>query len=178
MTGRVHCGISSPASDDVVELLTEPSSGQAVEVKIDSRVAEEQQKYYRAIQVPFGKATHCLIINQSHKHEKIYSIRKGQNDKCQGHYDDGQGHRVGGLVPGHKLHSISRGQALASLPHRDGQFPHQDTVAQSQAGKGDNAKDQQFYVREHTVDEVEILCRCIVTLKFSAACFPLISRTP
>ena len=41
MTGRVHCGLSSPASEDVVELLSEPSSGQAVEVKIDSHIAEE-----------------------------------------------------------------------------------------------------------------------------------------
>ena len=43
MTGRVHCGVSSPAYEDVVELLSEPSSGQAVEVKIDSHIAVEHQ---------------------------------------------------------------------------------------------------------------------------------------
>ena len=71
MTGRVHCSVSSPASEDVVELLSEPSSGQAVEVKVDSHIAVEHQKYYRVIQVSFGNAPQCLIIKQSQKHGQI-----------------------------------------------------------------------------------------------------------
>ena len=71
MTGRVHCGLSSPASENVVGLLSEPSSGQAVEIKIDSHIAVEHQKYYRVIQVSFGNAPQCLIIKQRPKHGQI-----------------------------------------------------------------------------------------------------------
>ena len=71
MTGRVHCGISSPASDDVVELLSEPSSGQTVEVEIYSHIAGEHQNNYRVIQVSVGNATECLYINQTPNHDKI-----------------------------------------------------------------------------------------------------------